>query len=271
MAWHVVHEIGVRLVPTAERDSNKSSTALRAFRVLEVVASSAEPLAVGDVARLAGLDRATCYRMLRTVEEAGYLVRDRATKSYRPSRRIISLAKNLLSDNESRLLVAQTLRQISKLTAETSHYSEIDGDCAVLTQRSKGTQLVAVDFQIGERFPLHTTSVGKAILAHQDESALAAYLERPLTALTPKTITDPDRLRDELRRVRETGISFDRGELAEGMNCVAVPVRGSGGTVTAGISISGPASRFTETRLQELATAIRQGSDLLARALVGEE
>jgi DNA-binding IclR family transcriptional regulator len=257
-------------VAITERDSNKSSTALRAFRVLETVANSAEPLGVGDVARLTGLDRATCYRMLRTIEQAGYVVRDRVTKTFRPSRRIISLAKHLLGDDERRTLVSQTLRQISKETGETSHFSEMDGDSAVLTQRSKGTQLVAVDFQIGERYPLHTTSVGKAILAHQDPAAVAAYLERPLTRLTPRTMIDPARLRDELQRVRDSGISYDHGELAEGMNCVAVPVRGAGGAVLAGISISGPDSRFTDAKLKELAASIRAQTDMLTRALAGE-
>jgi DNA-binding IclR family transcriptional regulator len=225
---------------------------------------------VSEVARLTGLDRATSYRMLRTIEQAGYVVRDRATKNFRPSRRIISLAKHLLGDDESRMLVSQTLKQVSRLTAETTHFSEMDGDSAVLTQRVKGTQLVAVDFQIGERYPLHTTSVGKAILAHQDDSVIAAYLERPLAQLTPRTINDPVRLRDELQRVRETGISYDHGELAHGMNCVAVPVRGPGGTVLAGISISGPDSRFTEPRLEELAATIRAEAETLTRALVGE-
>ena len=254
----------------SRRDSNKSSTALRAFRVLETVANSSEPLGVAEVARLTGLDRATCYRMLRTIEQAGYVVHDRVTKSFRPSRRIISLAKHLLGDDESRMLVSQTLKQISKVTAETSHYSEMDGDSAVLTQRSKGTQLVAVDFQIGERYPLHTTSVGKAILAHQDDSVIAAYLERPLARLTPRTITDPVRLHDELQKVRDTGISYDHCELAEGMNCVAVPVRGPGGNVLAGISISGPDTRFTEAKLNDLAAKIKAQSDLLTSALLGE-
>lgn len=253
-----------------DRDSNRSATALRAFRVLETVANSSEPLGVAEVARLTGLDRATCYRMLRTIEQAGYVVRDHATRSFRPSRRIISLARTLLADDESRALVSQALKRISRITAETSHYSEMDGDSAVLTQRAKGTQLVAVDFQIGERYPLHTTSVGKAILAHQDDAAVATYLDRPLVGLTARTITDPVRLRDELRRVRETGISFDRGELAEGMNCVAVPVRGSRGTVVAGISISGPDSRFTDARLEELAAAIRAETEVLTQALRGE-
>lgn len=253
-----------------ERDSNKSSTALRAFHVLETVANSSEPLGVAEVAQLTGLDRATCYRMLRTIEQAGYVVRDHATKSFRPSRRIISLAKHLLGDDESRMLVSQTLKQISKVTGETSHYSEMDGDSAVLTQRSKGTQLVAVDFQIGERYPLHSTSVGKAILANQAESAITAYLDRPLAQLTPRTITDPVRLRGELQKVRDTGISYDHCELAEGMNCVAIPVRGPGGTVLAGISISGPDSRFTDAKLHELAVTIRAHADALTRALLGE-
>jgi DNA-binding IclR family transcriptional regulator len=253
-----------------QRDTNKSSTALRAFQVLETVAKDGSPLSVTEISRRIGLDRATCYRMLRTVEEAGYLVRDAETKNFRMSRRVVSLAKHLLAEDEDRLLVSQTLKRISAASGETSHYSELDRDSAILTQRSKGTQLVAVDFQIGERTPLHMTSVGKAILAFQSPDFVKAYLKKPLPRSTQHTITDAGALTAELDRVRATGIAYDRYELALGMKCVAVPTRETNRAVRAGISISGPDSRFTDAKLAELGELITAEVDVLQRMRVGE-
>jgi DNA-binding IclR family transcriptional regulator len=253
-----------------QRDTNKSSTALRAFEVLEVVAKDGSPLSATEIARRIGLDRATCYRMLRTIEEAGYLVRDADSRNFRMSRRVVSLAKHLLAEDEDRLLVSQTLKRISAASGETSHYSEIDRDSAILTQRSKGTQLVAVDFQIGERSALHTTSVGKAILAFQPRDFVEAYLKKPLSRSTPHTITDPAALVAELDRIRAEGIAYDHYELALGMKCVAVPARETNGTVRAGISISGPDSRFNETKLRDLGQLIAAEAEVLERMRVGD-
>lgn len=244
--------------PTAvrPRDTNKSATALRAFRVLETVAESSEPLPVNEISRRTGLDRTTCYRMLKTIEEAGYLIREHNTKNFRLSWRLLTVAKQLLVEDEDRAFISRVLKRISALTGETCHYSEIDMDSTVLTQRSKGVQLVAVDFRIGDRCPLHATSVGKAILAFQDPDFVHAYVQRPLARFTENTIVDPERLTRELESIRATGISYDRYELSLGMKCVAVPVRGREGIVHSGISISGPDSRFTDQKLVELGMTI---------------
>ena len=253
-----------------ERDTNLSATALRALQVLEIVAESNDAMTVSEIARRAELDRATCYRMLRTVEQAGYIVRESNTKNFKLSRKILSLAKHLLADDESHLLVSQTLKQISAATGETCHYSELDGDSTVLTLRCKGTQLVAVDFRIGERCVLHATSVGKAILAFQDDRFKSDYLYKPLARFTEHTIIDPFALAEELDKIHRLRVAYDRYELALGMKCVAVPIYGSNGAVHAGISISGPDSRFTDERLFELGQTIGAHVDSLCRSLTGK-
>lgn len=253
----------------ALKDTNKSTTALRSFHVLETVAQSDVPLAVAQVAANAGLDRATCYRMLKTIEQAGYVVHDPNNNTYRLSRKILTLARNLLAQDESREMIDASLRALSRGTKETCHYSELDGFQTVLTQLSKGTQLVAVDFRIGTQSPLHITSVGKAILAFQSREFIDSYLERELERSTENTIATPEKLLAELRTIRETGISYDHEEMALGMNCVAVPVFQPDGHVLSGISISGPDSRFTEDYLAVLAQALRDEAKRLQQTLAG--
>ena len=239
------------------RDSNKSSTVLRSFKVLEAVAKSATPPTASQLAQEMGMDRVTCYRTLRTIEEAGYLVHDEASKTYRLGRKILSLAQRVMSQDDERESIEDVLRAVSAATGETCHYSEMDGQETTLTHRAKGRQLVAVDFQIGTRCELHATSVGKAILAHQSPDFIDRYLGGVLKRYTNKTIVDPEALRAELDRIRNEGVSYDMEELSVGMNCVAVPVRRIDGSVVSGISISGPDSRFSIGRLKELAAAIQ--------------
>lgn len=118
--------------------------------------------------------------------------------------------------------------------------------------RAKGSQLVTVGFQIGDRAPLHCTSIGKVLLAFHDMRLTEAVIARDLPKVGPNTITDYDRLRAALHRVRAQGFAYDDRELAEDMRCVAVPVFEKGCVVRGGISLSGPASRYAPRTLARL-------------------
>ncbi|MGO4842717.1 IclR family transcriptional regulator C-terminal domain-containing protein, partial [Rhizobiaceae sp. 2RAB30] len=97
--------------------------------------------------------------------------------------------------------ILEALRRISEETGETVHYSVLERDAAVLVYRAKGTQRVAVDFQIGDRSPLHCTSIGKVLLAFHDVRLTEAVIARGLTKVAPNTIISPEELRQSLARI----------------------------------------------------------------------
>ena len=233
-------------------DPNKSATALRALNVLEVLSQARAPMSAAEVAVVIDAERSTAYRMLMTLMDAGYVQRDPRTRGYRLGYKILSLSRPLLSGDEKAELIGECLREISARSGETVHYSVLDGDCAVLVQRAKGTQLVTIDFQIGDRAPLHCTSIGKVLLAYQDAAVVDAAIRRGLPRAARNTITNAARLRAELRKVRTQGYAYDDFEFADDMRCVAVPVLEKDRSVTGGISLSGPASRYTLPKLREL-------------------
>jgi DNA-binding IclR family transcriptional regulator len=233
-------------------DSNKSATALRALRVLEALAQSRHALSASEVAGIIGVERTTAYRMLMTLREAGYVVRDQHQRAYRLGYKVLTLSRAMLSGSERTELIAACLREISARTGESAHYSVLERDCTVLVQRSTGTQLVTIDFQIGDRAPLHCTSIGKVLLAYQDPAAIETVIDGGLPRFARNTITDPASLRAELRKVRAQGYAYDEMEFADDMRCVAVPVIEKDGRVTSGISLSGPASRYSRQKLREL-------------------
>lgn len=233
-------------------DPNKSATALRALKVLEVLSEARAPISAAEVAVVIGAERSTAYRMLMTLMDAGYVQRDPRTRGYRLGYKILSLSRPLLSGDEKAELIGECLREISARTGETVHYSVLDRDCAVLVQRAKGSQRVTIDFQIGDRAPLHCTSIGKVLLAYQEPPVVEAAVARGLPKVARNTITDAQRLRAELRKIRAQGYAYDDFEFADDMRCVAVPVLEKDGSVTGGISLSGPASRYTLQKLREL-------------------
>ena len=249
--------------------ANTSATALKALRVLEAIAASSGPISVSEVAEQVDVDKSTAYRMLVTLIDAGYVTRDEISRRYRLSYKVVSLSRNLLAENEVSRLIRQTLSQISSATKETLHFSVLDGNEAVLVQRVKGTQLVTVDFQLGDRAPLHCTSIGKVLLAFQDVRHTEEIIADGLPKLASNTIIEPGVLREELQRIRSQGYAIDDREFSDNMRCIAVPVFEGGGRVNGGISISGPDSRFTLEKLDELKAPLLEASWKLSEQLGG--
>jgi len=246
-----------------ELDTNISATALKALSVLDFVGEQRRPVTVAEVAARIGADRATAYRMLMTLVQAGYVQKADDAMHYRLSFKVLSLARHLVGEDERASRILACLRAISDETGETVHYSVLDRDAAVLVFRAKGTQRVAVDFQIGDRSPLHCSSIGKVLLAFQDMRAAESVIARGLPKMAPKTITDPDAFRRSLARIRAEGYAFDDLEFAPDMRCVALPVFEKGGEVPGGIAISGPASRFDLDKLASLRdVAMRHAAEL---------
>ncbi len=248
---------------------NTSATALKALRVLEAIAASPGPISVSEVAEQVDVDKSTAYRMLITLIDAGYVIRDEISRRYRLSYKVVSLSRNLLAENEVSRLIRETLSQISAATKETLHFSVLDGNEAVLVQRVKGTQLVTVDFQLGDRVPLHCTSIGKVLLAFQDIRTCEQIIAAGLPKLASNTIIEPGVLREELQRIRSQGYAIDDREFSDNMRCIAVPVFEGGGRVNGGISISGPESRFTLEKLDELKAPLLEASRRLSEQLGG--
>lgn len=250
-------------------DPNKSATALRALKVLEALAQSRGALSAAEVAEIIGAERTTAYRMLMTLMEAGYVVRDQRARAYRLGYKVLTLSRALLSGNEKAELVAACLREISAETGEAVHYSVLERDCAVLVQRAMGTQRVTIDFQIGDRGPLHCTSIGKVLLAYQEPAVVEAAIVLGMPRMARNTITDPAQFRAELKKVRAQGYAYDDMEFADDMRCVAVPLFEKDGYVTSGISLSGPASRYNRQKLRALRDCAMAAARELSRRLGG--
>jgi len=254
---------------TSPQKQGVSTTALKALRALELISESKTPLSSRELARLMDCDKITAYRMMLTLEVAGYVIHDAISNRYSLSHKVVSLSRNLLAENEISRMVMQTMRNLSELTLETLHYSILDGNRAVLVNRVKGSQLVTVDFQIGDRAELHSTSIGKVLLAFQDTRFIERIIAQGLPRRAANTFTDPVAFRAELVKIRAQGYAIDDHEFADSMRCVAVPIFNDGGTVYSGLSISGPDTRFTMQKLNELSNLLVEASFSLSRNFGG--
>jgi DNA-binding IclR family transcriptional regulator len=125
---------------------------------------------------------------------------------------------------------------------------------------------VKMTVQLGHPYPLHAGGSSKAFLAHLSEEFIDDYLSRPLEALGPLTITDPDVIRNDLARVRADGFASSLGERQEGAGSVAAPVFGHENDPVAVISVCGPVERF-RAEIDDIAPILLESTRKLSRRL----
>lgn len=240
---------------------------LRAVRLLKAFTPDRPSRALADLSREVGLNRSTVYRLLTALESEGLLERDTDTEGWRLGPAVVTLASTALGSTDLRAAAHPELLGLARATRETATLEVRSGDVVIVLDEAMGPHVVGSMPSVGERWPIHATSTGKAILAHVAEADLDDLLSRRLPALTPRTITEPAALRRELARVRERGYTTAIEELESGYVAVGAPVWGTGGRLVGAVSVGGPKSRLPAPRLPELGVEVKASADRLSARL----
>lgn len=230
-----------------------------ALRVLEILQQSRRPLALTDVTQQAKLPKSSVFRILRTLEIAGYLQRvegDRFVPSQGAATMPHQLANQLLA------AARPLMRQLSHEFGETISLAFLfENHIEVISVLESPHRVNMINF-VGSVIPPHASSLGKCITAFQpDERSQKLLRAFTLVRFTPNTIVDEAALSKELELVRARGYATDFEESTLGGCCVSAPILGKDGNAVAAISISMPKMRFiNQDRLiaavRDAATAI---------------
>lgn len=240
----------------------------RAIAILKTFSYENPELSMMDISHQLGLHKSTVHRLIGALEREGLMSRNPGSGRYRLGLGILSLAGLVKTNEELRRIARPWLRKLAAWTEETVSLSVLDGMVSVNLERAlpPGRQMVSYAW-LGRRTPVHAVSTGKVLLALLPEEQWTPLLDRPLPALTPHTITDPDMLTTELEKVRKQGYAIGVEELEEGLSAVAAPVRDSNGAPIAAVAISGPTSRITKAKIPELAKLVVNVADDISSEL----
>jgi DNA-binding IclR family transcriptional regulator len=145
------------------------------------------------------------------------------------------------------------LRALMERTGESVHLTVLDHGSVLYVNNLASPQAIRMQSNLGARVPAHCCSEGKVLLAHAAPEILEQVIAAGLAPRTPKTIVRPQRLRDELARVRTRGFALDDEELEIGLRAAAAPIRDHHGDVIAAVSIAGPVQRVNKKTLQRFA------------------
>ncbi|HTK64922.1 MAG TPA: IclR family transcriptional regulator [Pseudonocardia sp.] len=224
-----------------------STVTSRVLALLAAFDADHRALTLTELAGRAGLPAPTAHRLVAELVEWGALTR-RATGEYVVGRRLWDVGLLAPVQAGLRQVASPFLQDLYGATLATVHLAVRDGDRALYVDRLSGHASVPVVSQVGSRLPLHATGVGKVLLAHAPPEVQLSVLSG-LTRVTPFTVTQPGRLRAQLRRVRREGFAETLEEMSLGACSIAVPVHAGDGNVVAALGIVVPSLKGGRPRL----------------------
>lgn len=232
-------------------------TVARALRLLALFTPERPEWAVSDLARALGVSKSMVARLLETLREHGYVVQDPVTRRYRLGLNVVGLVRAAQAGFALHRVALPVMQQLTAETGETSFLTVVEDEQVVVLERVEGSHPLKYTLAVGARAPLHAGASNKVLLAFLPEPQREAYLSRPLARYTERTLTDPDRLREVLARIRQEGYDHSAGELSPGASAVAAPVFGRDGGVVGAVSVVGPELRFGPDRLPWLVERVK--------------
>ncbi|RRS00735.1 IclR family transcriptional regulator [Glycomyces terrestris] len=226
-------------MPRAEAPPKGSlDRALEVFEILTVRGSAT----TAELVEAVGASRSAVYRLVERLQAAEYLAL--ADGRWRLGPAAARMAMAAVQHMDVFAAAPPLLRDLAARTGETVNLGVLSGGEIVFVFRELGRHAVQVRSELGARRPLHATAVGKAYLSglspeRRDALIAGSALER----FTEATVTDPDRLREELAAARRRGWTEERGEFDAGTTCFGAPVFEQSGQVAAAVSVAGPTAR----------------------------
>lgn len=250
-----------------EDDKSRIQSIGKMLGVLGCFSTVHRKLSLGQIAATSGLPRPTTHRMLSALREVGFVEQDPRSGAYSLGIRLFELGSLALANLDLLREAKPFMDRLSRLAGESAHLGVFNGFEVIVVEREEPSDKPARGIQPSEACPAYCTGVGKAVLAFQPDEVIERVIAQGLKPFTGNTLTDPQRLREEMARIRERGYAIDDSEHEVWVRCVAAPIRNASGHVFASLSATGPADRMVPERLAQLAPLVIQTADSVSRQL----
>lgn len=232
------------------------STVAKALQLLDLFSRSRPQIGLSDMARLAQINKATCFRLITDLCDAGLAEQVEGSREYRLGPAFLRLAALREANVPLRDAAMPVLQALANDTGETAHLSLlVGGELRPLAYAYSSAHASRITMEDVRVFPFHATSSGLALLTYQAPAFREAVLARPLPKLTPMTETDPAALRERMRGIEAQGLAESHGTFEADVHSFAVPLFGALGTCTGALSTAALAARVTPAQVQIIRAA----------------
>lgn len=240
---------------------------LRALSLLKIFTDEKPVWSLADLSNELKLNKTTVYRLLTALESEGLIRRSVNSETYALGPEMVILGSRAMRSFPLREVCKAELKNLAEASRETATLEILAGKDVLILDESRGAHLIGTVQSIGTRWPAFATSTGKSILAHLPQEQVTPLLKGSLPQYTPKTITDPDRLRKEFIEIKRRGYAVADEALELGFRAVGSPLFQHDGEVVAAISVGGPAARLTLERLPEFGKLVSRMAQQISTRL----
>lgn len=256
----------------ASPDGDRISVSQKSFAVLECVGGADRPLTTSELAVLLDMPKPTVHRIVHQLDVDGLLLQEAGGRGYVPGPRLFNFALNVVQSSVRQGSRRAVLERLSEATRETCNFGLISGGALLYADRVEASWPFGLRFSVGSRVPLHCTSMGKLLLAHQPRRRRQHLLAMSdLHAYTDNTITDVERLEEHFTEIRAGGFSIDNQEFLAGVICVAVPVRDARGRVCAALAVAAPQVRMPLSLARDHIPVLQKAAEEISAGWVVED
>lgn len=240
----------------------------RAMKILELLAQSQRGLTLSDISRRLALPKSSTHVLIKTLEHIGYLKSSKLTGRFCFGLKLVSLSNMALENLDLREQARPFLQDLMMRSGLTVHLAILEGAEAVIIEKVEAPGMLQLATWVGRRLDANSSGVGKALLAFSDEEITSLrFHRRPMARNNRNTISSPERLARELKKVRALGYAFEDEEGEIGFRCIGAPICASGAHAIASISVAGATSQIPDERVQKLAGLVKGAAQQISAQL----
>ncbi len=249
-------------MPSRYNPAGHRST-LRVLSIFEALSATKSGLTMAEICRIVGAPKSSLFSILHTMADSDYVSYDETTGRYSIGLKTYLLGKAFDRESGGLSSFETAMRKVVASCGETCQLGVLDHGRVLYISRVDSPQHIRLSSEIGKTLPAHCTAIGKAILSRWDEELVRSLLPFPFEKTTEYAVKHIDDLMRQLEEVRRCGFAYDHQEMAEGVECVAVPIE-KGGRLY-GLSVSVPAYRFDTEVQNGVEHALSDARDQLER------
>jgi DNA-binding IclR family transcriptional regulator len=242
----------------------------KALKLLWLFTATRAEIGLGELARLAGYDKATTRRLLVALAAHGFIEQDRRTRTYRLGGGASRLARIREAQFPLTPTAIPSMRELAQDTGETVHLSEFSAGALVTLHVELSTRANRVNVDVGDVLPLHSTASGIAYLAFCGDEAGHVVEASRMTAYTSHTVTDPAELDGLVRAARRRGYAIGDQGFEEGVFGVAAPIPGADGVAIGTLAVASPLQRIDKVTVARHGAAVVAAARAISARLNGE-
>ena len=237
----------------------------RAIQILNSFTIKEKELGVTEISKRLNLHKSTIHRILITLEDEGFIVKNQFSQKYHLGIKLFELGHIVQNQMEIRSIALPTMKELAKKTEESVDLNIISEGKRVSIEKIESSQDIRKIIQIGKILPLYCGGSGKALLAFLPEKEIDQFIKNEkLEKLGPNTITDPKELKEHLKQIRKNGYAISFEERVLGSVSIGAPIFNHSGKVFASLSVSGPISRFNEKKIPFFISLIKEATEKIS-------